>query len=363
MKYDYIIVGAGIFGSVCARELSDAGAKCLVIDKRQHIGGNCYTQDVGGIHVHQYGPHIFHTNSDYVWNYVNKFCKFNHFRLRPKVRYNDSLYSFPINLMTLHQVWGVKTPEEAEEKLQSVRVSIENPQSMEEYALSQIGEELYNIFIKGYSQKQWGKDPRYLPSKILKRIPIRMNFNDNYFDDEYQGVPIGGYTQIFHKLLDGIEVRLSTDYLGDQARLDLLGKKTIYTGGLDEFFSYDMGELEWRSLRFQHERLEVKDFQGCAVVNYADMNIAHTRLCEHKHFEFGNQNHTVITKEYPQIWDKSKEKYYPINDKKNNALSKKYKSRIDQNKYIFGGRLADYAYYDMHHVVASALKTVKIETL
>ena len=361
MKYDYIIVGAGIFGSVCARELSDAGAKCLVIDKRQHIGGNCYTKDVGGIHVHQYGPHIFHTNSDYVWNYVNKFCKFNHFRLRPKVRYNDSLYSFPINLMTLYQVWGVKTPEEAEKKLKSVRVSIENPQSMEEYALSQIGEELYNIFIKGYSQKQWGKDPRYLPSKILKRIPIRMNFNDDYFDDKYHGIPIGGYTSIFEKLLNGIEVKCGVDYIEDKINIDKMGRKVIYTGPLDEFFNYELGELEWRSLRFEHESLNIKDYQGCAVVSYGNYEIPYTRICEHKHFEFGKQDFTVITKEYPNKWDKNQEKYYPVNDEKNNSLAAMYKQKIDTSKYVFGGRLADYMYYDMHQVFGSALNCAQEE--
>lgn len=359
--YDYAIIGSGIFGSVCARELTDAGKKCIIFEKRPHIAGNCFTKNIEGINVHQYGPHIFHTNSEYVWNYVNRFTKFNNFRLSSKVKYNNSFYSFPINLMTLHQVWGIKTPEEAEEKINSVKIKIDNPNNMEEWALSQIGEELYKIFVYGYTKKQWGKDPKELPSKILKRLPIRVNFKDDYFDDQYQGIPIGGYTDIFNKLLEGIEVKLSINYFQEKTKIDSIAKKVIYTGGLDEFFNYDMGELEWRSLRFEQEILSIKDFQGCAIVNYGNFEIPYTRICEHKHFEFGDQVKTIITKEYPQSWDREKEKYYPVNDEKNNNLSRQYKSRIDKDKYIFGGRLADYAYYDMHHVFASAISKVKEE--
>lgn len=360
-KYDYAIIGSGIFGSVCARELTNAGKKCIIFEKRNHIAGNCYTKNVEGINVHEYGPHIFHTNSDYVWEYVNKYAKFNHFRLRPKVKYNNKTYSFPINLMTLYQVWGVSTPQEAEETLKNKRIHIENPRNMEEWAISQIGEELYKIFIYGYTKKQWGKEPKELPAKILKRLPIRLNFNDDYFEDKYHGIPIGGYTEIFQKLIDGIEIKLNTNYLDDRKNIDNLAKKVIYTGPLDEFFNYDLGQLEWRSLKFDHEYLKIKDFQGCAINNYANYEIPYTRICEHKHFEFGNQGHTVITKEYPQKWDIDKEKYYPINDDKNNEIAKKYKERINKIKYIFGGRLADYMYYDMHHVFASALSEIEKE--
>lgn len=359
--YDYVIVGSGIFGAVCARELTDSGKKCLVIDKRNHIGGNCYTENYNGINVHKYGPHIFHTNSDYVWNYVGKYCAFHKYSHRVKVIYKDNIYSFPINLMTLYQVWGVKSPHEAEEKLKYIRKNIKNPKNMEEWAVSQIGEELYTIFIRDYTKKQWGKDPSELPAGILKRLPIRMNFNDDYFEDKYCGIPVGGYTGIFEKMLDGIEVHLSTDYFSDKNTFARLGSKIIYTGGLDEFFDYDLGKLEWRSLKFDHLHLNVKDFQGCSIVNYPEINIPYTRICEHKHFENGNQSHTVITKEYPDAWEVGKEKYYPVNDEKNNILSKKYKNRIDNSKYILGGRLADYMYYDMHQVFASALAAVKSE--
>jgi UDP-galactopyranose mutase len=356
--YDYVIVGSGVFGATCARELTNSGKRCLVIEKRKHIGGNCYTENIDGINVHEYGPHIFHTNSDYIWRYVNSLCKFNNYKHSIKAMYEKKIYSFPINLMTLNQIWNVKTPQEAEEKIKSVQIKIENPKNMEEWAVSQIGEELYRMFVYGYSKKQWNKEPSELPAKILKRIPIRFNFNDNYFEDKYSGVPIGGYTSIFERLLDGIEVKLSTDYLNDRASIDSIGKKIIYTGGLDEFFDYDLGELEWRSLKFEKERLPIKDFQGCALINYSNQEIPFTRICEHKHFEFGKQNFTIITKEYPREWSRGKEKYYPINDEKNNQLSALYKQRIDKDKYILGGRLADYAYYDMHQVFASALSTV-----
>lgn len=359
--YDYIIVGSGIFGSVFARELTDHGKKCLVIDKRSHIAGNCHTSKVEEIQVHDYGPHIFHTNSEYVWNYVNRFAKFNHFRLSPRVNYKNNIYSFPINLMTFHQLWGVKNPQEAIAKIDSVKIKIDNPSNLEEWILSQVGEEIYEIFIKGYTTKQWGKDPKDLPSSIVKRLPIRFNFNDNYYNDIYQGIPIGGYTEMFKRILDGIDVDLNVDYMKDRQNIDKMGKKTVYTGALDEFFNCDMGVLEWRSLKFDHSVLDIKDFQGCAVVNYNERDIPFTRICEHKHFEFGSQDKTVITKEYPQKWDLGKEKYYPINDEKNNELAKKYKSRVDNDKYIFGGRLADYMYYDMHHVFGSALARSKEE--
>jgi UDP-galactopyranose mutase len=361
MKYDYLIIGSGLFGSIFAREATNNGFKCLVIDKRNHIGGNCFTKKIDGIDVHEYGPHIFHTNSIKVWNYMNKWTEFNHFTYRPRVNYKNKIYSFPINLMTLYQLWGTKTPEEAIKKLNEVKVKIDNPSNLEEWILTQVGEELYQTFVYGYTKKQWGKHPNELPSFIIKRLPIRLTYNDNYFDDIYQGIPVDGYTAIFEKLLYGINVDLNTDYLNDREYFNKLAKKIIYTGPIDEFFNYEYGMLEWRSLKFEHEHLNIPDYQGVATVNYTDESIPYTRICEHKHFTFGKQNTTVITKEYPQSWDKTKEKYYPVNDNRNNELFLKYKKQIDNKKYIFGGRLADYKYYDMHQVVGSALEATKKE--
>lgn len=355
MKYDYIVVGSGLFGSIFARQMTDRGASCLILEKRHHIAGNCYTKDTGGIHVHEYGPHIFHTNSDTVWEYMNRWTKFNNFVNRPKVNYEENLYSFPINLFTLYQLWGTKTPKEAEEKLKEVRIPCENPKNLEDWVLSQVGEEIYEKFIKGYTTKQWGRNPKHLPSFIIKRLPIRLNFNDNYYEDKYQGIPENGYTEIFEKLLKNIPVEKQVDYLEDREKWDSLAKKTVYTGPIDEFFNYEHGTLEWRSLRFEQETLNVQDRQGNAIVNYTEEKVPFTRSIEHKHFNYGKQDFTVVTKEYPQNWDKTKEKFYPINDEKNNELYKKYKTMIDENKYVFGGRLADYRYYDMHQMVGSAL--------
>lgn len=353
--YDYLIVGSGLFGSIFARQMTDRGAKCLVIDKRSHIGGNCYTRDVGGINVHEYGPHIFHTSSDRVWDYMNRWTKFNHYVNRPKVNFKGQLYSFPINLFTLYQLWGVTNPSEAKMKLEEVKVSIPNPQNLEEWVLSQVGEEIYHKFVYGYTKKQWGRDPKELPSFIIKRLPIRLTFDDNYYEDKYQGIPIGGYTAIFEKLLHGIAYETGVDYMKDRDRLEASAKRVVYTGPIDEFFGCDIGRLEWRSIRFEHEIMNVKDHQGNAVINYTDENVPYTRMVEHKHFEFGKQDHTIVTREYSQAWDLNKEKFYPINDETNNELYQKYKQRIDTTRYIFGGRLADYKYYDMHQVVGSAL--------
>jgi UDP-galactopyranose mutase len=354
MKYDYLIVGSGLFGSIFARQMHDSGAKCLVIDRRNHIGGNCYTSNHNGIHVHEYGPHIFHTNSDKVWEYMNRWTKFNHFVYRPKVRHGDKVYSFPINLLTLYQLWGVSTPQEAKAKLEQVRIPISSPSNLEDWILSQVGEEIYKKFVYGYTKKQWNRNPKDLPASIIKRLPIRLTYDDNYFEDRYQGIPIGGYTSIFSKLLKGIATETEVDFLKDRDYLESKAKKVVYTGAIDELFDCDMGRLEWRSLRFEHETL-MGDFQGNAAFNYTEESVPFTRICEHKHFEFGKQDHTVITKEYPQDWNQNREKFYPINDEENSLLYKRYRDRIDGGRYILGGRLADYKYYDMHQVVGSAL--------
>jgi UDP-galactopyranose mutase len=361
MKYDYAIIGSGLFGAIFAREMTNQGAKCIIFEKRNHIGGNCYTKNIEGINVHSYGPHIFHTNSDYVWEYMNKWTTFNNYINRPKVFYKNNLYSFPINLFTLYQLWGTTNPNDAAQKLNSVKIKIENPSNLEEWILSQVGEEIYHTFIYGYTKKQWGKSPKDLPSFIIKRLPIRLNFNDNYFEDKYQGIPIGGYTEIFNKLLQNIPIEMEADYLKNRTNIDNIAKKIIYTGSIDEFFDYSHGELEWRSLTFDEEILNVEDYQGNAIINYTDEKISYTRICEHKHFEFLKTSKTVITKEYPKTWKRGDEKFYPINDETNNLLFTKYKNIIDNNKYIFGGRLADYKYYDMHQVVGSALSKVKQE--
>ena len=353
--YDYLIVGSGLFGAVFAKEMKNYGKKCIVVEKRNHLGGNCYTENKNGIHIHKYGPHIFHTNSKKVWNYVNQYVEFNHFIFRPKVNFDNILYSFPINLFTLYQLWGVKAPEEAKQKLNEVKINILDPKNLEEWILSQVGNEIYKKFIYGYTKKQWGREPKDLPSFIIKRLPIRLTMDDNYFDDCFQGIPKNGYTELFEKLLDGIEIKYNTDYLSNKEDLNKIAKKVVYTGPIDEFFDYKYGELEWRSLRFEELMLNIHDFQGNSVINYTNENCSYTRIIEHKHFNYGKQDFTIITKEYPQKWDKTKEKFYPVNDEKNNQLYQKYKEMIDDSKYIFGGRLADYKYYDMHQVIGSAL--------
>jgi len=354
--YDFVIVGSGIFGSICARELTDSGHKCLVLEKRDHIGGNCYTENIDGINVHKYGPHIFHTSDKKVWEYVNRFVTFNNFTYRPKVNYKGKIYSFPINLMTLYQVYGVTTPEDAIRKIEDVKVDIPNPKNLEEWILSQVGPELYNMFVKGYTKKQWKRDPKDLPSSIIRRLPIRLSFEDNYYEDTYSGIPIGGYTKMFENLLNGIEVKLKTDYFDYKDYFDNIARKVIYTGPVDRFYSYVHGKLDYRSLRFETVSMNVPDYQGVACVNYTDESVPFTRVVEHKHFEFGKQKNTIVTFEYPES---SGEPYYPINDNINNEMYQKYRNMMDkEDKYIFGGRLADYKYYDMHQVVASALTKV-----
>ena len=359
--YDYLIIGSGLFGSVCARELTDAGFKCLVIDKRNHIGGNVYTENIKGINVHKYGPHIFHTSNKKIWDYVNKFIEFNHFSYRPRVNFNNKIYSFPINMMTLYQLWGVTNPKEALEKINKVKINIKNPSNLEEYILSKVGKEIYETFIKGYTKKQWEKDPKDLPVSIIKRIPIRLTFDDNYYFDKYQGIPIGGYTKLINNLLKEIEVKTSIDYFKNKAELDLVSRKVIFTGKIDEYFNYKFGELEYRGLNFKQEILDIDNFQGVAGMNYTSEKVPFTRIIEHKHFEFGKQKHTIITKEYPKRASKNDIPYYPINNKANNKRYSKYKKLAEKTNVIFGGRLAEYKYYDMHQVIGSALSKVKKE--
>lgn len=353
--YDYVIVGAGLYGSVFAREMTDAGAKCLVVEKRNHIGGNCYTENDEGIHIHKYGPHIFHTDNKIAWDYINKYAKFNHFIYRPKVRYKNELYSFPVNLLTMYQLWGVKTPEEAKLKLKEERVDIKNPKNAEEWLLANVGRKIYETFFYGYTKKQWGTEPKNLPSFIVRRLPIRMTFDDNAYTHRYQGIPIGGYTQIFKKLLNGINIETGVDYLKNKDYYDKISKKILYTGPIDEFFNCELGRLKWRSLKFVEERFENLDYQGNSCINFSDYNIEYTRICEHKHFEFNDIKHTVITKEFPQEWSPEKEKYYPVNDNKNNKLYKEYRGLIDHKKYLLGGRLAEYKYLDMHQILSMSL--------
>ncbi|HEY8424369.1 MAG TPA: UDP-galactopyranose mutase [Clostridia bacterium] len=363
-KYDYLIVGAGLFGAVFAYEAAKQGKKCLVIDKRNHIGGNVYTQEIEGINVHVYGAHIFHTNDKEVWDYVNSFAEFNRFTNSPVARYKDELYNLPFNMNTFYAMWGVKTPQEAKEIIarQVQEAKITEPRNLEEQAISLVGTDIYYKLVKGYTEKQWGKDAKELPTFIIKRLPVRFTFDNNYFSDRYQGIPIGGYTQIIQKMLEGSDVLLNCDYFDDRAYYNSIADKIIYTGSIDGFFDYCYGELEYRSLRFETSILDTDNYQGNAVVNYTEREIPYTRIIEHKHFEFGTQPKTVITKEYPAQWTKGQEAYYPVNDEKNNALYEKYKQLTQsQSKVIFGGRLGLYKYLDMHQVIRLALDCAKNE--
>jgi UDP-galactopyranose mutase len=360
-EYDYLIVGAGLYGAIFAHEATKRGKKCLVIDKRDHIGGNIYTKSVEGINVHTYGAHIFHTSNKKIWDYVNSFVEFNRYTNSPVANYNGELYNLPFNMNTFYQLWKVKTPEEAKAKLEEQigDAFVENPQNLEEQAMSLVGKDIYFKLIKSYTEKQWGRKATELPAFIIKRLPVRFTFDNNYFNDTYQGIPNGGYTKIVEKMLEGIEVRTSVDYFEDREMLNNLASTVVYTGMIDEFYDYRFGTLEYRSLRFEHETLDKENYQGNAVVNYTDGETPFTRIIEHKHFEFGTQEKTVITREYPSEWKKGDEPYYPVNDARNEEMFKQYKelSRSEEN-VIFGGRLADYKYYDMHHVVGIALKKV-----
>jgi len=358
LKYDYLIVGAGLYGSVFAHEAKKRGKTCLVIDKRNHTGGNVYCENIEGINVHKYGAHIFHTNDNEVWRYVNQLVEFNRYTNSPIANYKGKLYNLPFNMNTFYQLWGVKTPQEAKEKLleQCAEYTHLEPQNLEEQALKLIGRDIYTKLIKGYTEKQWGCDARELPAFIINRLPIRLTFDNNYFYDTFQGIPTGGYNVLIDKLLTGIEVKLEVDFIVNRYELEALADKVLYTGKLDEFFNYSEGELSYRSLRFEHQLLDIENYQGNAVINYTERGIPYTRIIEHKHFEFGNQPTTVITKEFSVNWDRSKEAFYPVNNEKNNALFANYQEKAAmETKYIFGGRLAEYKYYDMDKVICAAL--------
>lgn len=368
MKYDYLIVGAGLFGAVCARELTDAGKKCLVVDKRAHIGGNVYTEAIEGIQVHKYGAHIFHTNLADVWKYVQRFATFNRFTNSPVANYHGELYSLPFNMYTFNKMWGVVTPEEAAQKIEEQRkaAGITNPKNLEEQAISLVGTDIYEKLIKGYTEKQWGRPCTELPAFIIKRLPVRLTFDNNYFNALYQGIPVGGYTKMVAKMLQGIDVHLHCDYLGMKEELDEKANHVIYTGPIDAYFHYDLGPLEYRSVRFETEVLDKPNFQGNAAVNYTDRETPWTRIIEHKWFEFGKDADgkdlpkTVISREYSSEWKVGDEPYYPVNDEKNGKLYKAYRNMADREKKVtFGGRLGEYKYYDMDQVINAALNCVK----
>ena len=365
MKYDYVIVGAGLFGAIFAYEANKRNKKCLVIDKRPHIAGNIYTENIEGINVHKYGAHIFHTSNKEVWEYINNFAEFNNYINSPVARYKDELYNMPFNMNTFNKLWGVKTPKEAKEKIEEEKrkSKVDEPKNLEEQAINLVGKTIYEKLVKGYTEKQWGKRATELPSFIIKRLPVRFVYDNNYFNDRYQGIPIGGYTKIIEKMLEGIEVKLNTDFFEDRENLENIAEKIIFTGPIDKYYDYKFGELEYRSLRFESEILNEQNHQGNAVVNYTEYEVPYTRIIEHKHFEFDTESpKTVVTKEYPDTWNKEKEAYYPINDEKNNSLYAKYASLAKENKkVIFGGRLGAYKYYDMDKVIQEALNLVKAE--
>ena len=365
-KYDYLVVGAGLYGSIFAREATNKGYKCLVIDKRPNVGGNVYTEKIEGINVHKYGAHIFHTSNKEVWDYVNSFVEFNRYTNCPVANYKGELYNLPFNMNTFYQLWKVKTPQEAIAKLeeQVKEANIEEPQNLEEQAIKLVGKDIYEKLIKGYTEKQWGKKATELPSFIIKRLPVRLTFDNNYFNDKYQGIPVGGYNKIIEKMLENVDVKLNTDFFENREELEDMAEKIVFTGMIDEFYDYKFGTLEYRSLKFEHETLEEENYQGNAVVNYTEYDIPYTRIIEHKHFEYGNQPKTVITREYPATWNKGDEPYYPINNDENNELYSKYKELADKEEnVIFGGRLAEYKYYDMHNVIEKALEAVNKELI
>lgn len=361
-KYDYLVVGAGLYGSIFAYEMNKKGKKCLVIDKRNHIGGNIYTEEKERINVHKYGAHIFHTSNKEVWEYINQFCEFNNYINSPIANYKGEIYNLPFNMNTFNKLWGVRTPKEAQEKIeeQKKEFGIVEPKNLEEQAISLIGKDIYEKLIKGYTEKQWGRDAKELPSFIIKRLPVRFTYDNNYFNDRYQGIPIGGYTKIIEKMLVRIEVRLNSNFFDKREEYENIADKIVFTGMIDEYYNYCFGKLEYRSLRFETEVLAEENYQGNAVVNYTEREIPYTRIIEHKHFEYGQQEKTVITREYPSEWKEGDEPYYPVNNERNNELYLKYKKLADkEEKVIFGGRLGEYKYYDMDKVIGKVLEDLK----
>ncbi|MDD6980918.1 MAG: UDP-galactopyranose mutase [Clostridia bacterium] len=361
--YDYLIVGSGLFGAVCARELTDAGKSCLVVEARPHIGGNIYTEEVEGIQVHRYGAHIFHTKDKETWEYVNRFATFNHYVNSPIAVYRDELYNLPFNMNTFSKLWGVKTPAEAQAKIEEERRAyyVENPQNLEEQAINLVGVTIYEKLVKGYTAKQWGRPCTELPAFIIKRLPVRFVYDNNYFSDPYQGIPHEGYTKMVERLLDGVEVRLGCDYLAEKETLEKMAKQIIYTGQIDRYYDYCFGPLEYRSVRFEDEILDIPNYQGNAVVNYTEAEVPYTRIIEHKHFVFDSTSpKTVISREYPSAWKVGDEPYYPVNNDENNSLYEKYR-RLAENdpKVLFGGRLGLYKYYDMDRVISAARELVR----
>ncbi|WP_292473053.1 UDP-galactopyranose mutase [Methanosphaera sp.] len=364
MKYDYLIVGSGLFGSIFAYEMKKIGKNCLVIEKRDHIGGNIYTSKEENINVHKYGAHIFHTSDKEVWEYINQFTEFNNFINSPVAVYEDKMYNLPFNMNTFYQMWGTKTPTEALEKIeeQKAEANITEPKNLEEQAISLVGLDIYTKLIKGYTEKQWGKDCTELPAFIIKRLPVRLTFDNNYFNDRYQGIPLDGYTTVIEQMLDGTEVKLNTDFFKDRENWENIADKIVFTGMIDQFYDYKFGRLEYRGLRFETETLDVENYQGNAVINYTEREIPYTRIIEHKHFEASESPKTIVTKEYPAQWNPGDEAYYPVNNDKNNEIYAKYEELASQEeKVIFGGRLGTYKYYDMWKIIAEALNCVKKE--
>ena len=362
MKYDYLIVGAGLYGAVMAHELHQRGKKCLVIDRRNHIAGNIYCEDIEGIHVHKYGAHIFHTSDQKIWEYMNQFAEFNHYINSPVAVYKDELYNLPFNMNTFSKMWGIRTPQEAKDMIarQVREAGITEPKNLEEQCLSLVGRDVFEKLVKGYTEKQWGRDCKDLPSFIIRRLPVRFTYDNNYFNDRYQGIPIGGYTAIVERMLEGIEVRTNTDFFQFRKEHPDIAEKIIFTGMIDEYFGYQLGALEYRSVRFETEVLDCENYQGNAVVNYTEKEVPYTRIIEHKHFGFGKQEKTVISREYSSEWQVGMEPYYPVNDAKNSELYAEYKKLAETEKnVIFGGRLGNYQYYDMDKVVGAALQKLE----
>jgi UDP-galactopyranose mutase len=363
MKYDYLCVGSGLFGSVFAYKAKQAGKKVLVIDKRPHVGGNVYCENIADINVHKYGPHIFHTSNKEVWDFVNALVPFNHFTCSTLAEHKGKLYSLPFNMYTFYALWGIKNPTEVWKKIEAQRkeAGIIEPKNLEEQAIFLVGREIYELFIKGYTEKQWGRKCTDLPAFIIKRLPVRFTFNNNYFNDRYQGIPIGGYNTLIAGLLDGIETKTETDFFENRTCWESMAEKIVYTGKIDEFYNYHFGKLEYRTVSFETETVDCENYQGNAIINYTELEVPYTRIIEHKHFEFGNQPKTVITREYPSEWKEGSEPFYPINDDKNNAVYKKYKALANkESNVIFGGRLAEYTYYDMHQVIEQAMKLASL---